>query len=381
MKPFMYHRQGLAQKYCQGLMGGVFRDYRSGLFLAAPRRTGKTTFLREDLLPTLEQNGFLPVYADLWADMTRNPSEVISEAIQEKLRAFSDFFEKIGAENFTFHGLEFNLKAPTLSPDITLGTALRTLTEVAKKPIALVVDEAQHALSTGKGTNAMFALKSARDTLNGAGQPTKLAVVFTGSNRDKLASLTLDHKQPFYGVTVQRFPTLDKYFAKDFAEYVNSELKDQQLDPEIVFEAFSMVGFRPEKLREAVNNALDECEISMDKNLNNEVLITARITKAQIENQLLVDLAKVTDIQRAVFKVLVLHHSSFEPYSERAMVEYKAEMGKAPGISTVQKALEALRVKSFVWKESFGTYVVENENYLAYYGVNNATELQPGASV
>ncbi len=206
MKPFMYHRQGLAQKYCQGLMGGVFRDYRSGLFLAAPRRTGKTTFLREDLLPTLEQNGFLPVYADLWADRTRDPSGVISKAIQEKLRAFSNFFEKIGAENFTFHGLEFNLKAPTLSPDITLGTALRTLTEVAKKPIALVVDEAQHALSTGKGTNAMFALKSARDTLNGAGQPTKLAVVFTGSNRDKLASLTLDHKQPFYGVTVQRFP-------------------------------------------------------------------------------------------------------------------------------------------------------------------------------
>ena len=63
------------------------------------------------------------------------------------------------------------------------------------------------------------------------------------------------------------------------------------------------------------------------------------------------------------------------------MVEYKAEMGKAPGISTVQKALEALRVKGFVWKESFGTYVVENENYLAYYGVNNATELQPGESV
>ena len=56
-------------------------------------------------------------------------------------------------------------------------------------------------------------------------------------------------------------------------------------------------------------------------------------------------------------------------------------MGKAPGISTVQKALEALRVKGFVWKESFGTYVVKNENYLAYYGVNNATELQPGESV
>lgn len=37
----------------------------SGLFLAAPRRTGKSTFLREDLRPQLEEKGGLVVYADL----------------------------------------------------------------------------------------------------------------------------------------------------------------------------------------------------------------------------------------------------------------------------------------------------------------------------
>ena len=101
------------------------------------------------------------------------------------------------------------------------------------------------------------------------------------------------------------------------------------------------------------------------------------IFKVRIENQLHVDLAKLTDTQRVVFKVLVMHHSSFEPYSETAMAEYKAEMGKALGISTVQKSLEALRGKGFVWKVTFGTYVIENENYLAFYGVNNTTEIQP----
>ena len=121
---------------------------------------------------------------------------------------------------------------------------------------------------------------------------------------------------------MERFPTLDKYFPKDFAESANPELKDPQ-----------------------------------------------------------VDLAKLTDFQRAVFKVLGLHHSSFEPYSEGASGRRQSRNGESPGISTVQKALEALRVKGFVWKASFGTYVVENENYLPYYGVNNATELQPGASI
>lgn len=50
--------------------------YASGLLLAAPRRTGKSTFLREDLRPLLEEKGALVLYADLWEDRQADPGDV-----------------------------------------------------------------------------------------------------------------------------------------------------------------------------------------------------------------------------------------------------------------------------------------------------------------
>jgi len=48
-------------------------DAHNGLFLAAPRRTGKSTFLQGDLTPALQQAGVEVVYVDLWADTRRDP--------------------------------------------------------------------------------------------------------------------------------------------------------------------------------------------------------------------------------------------------------------------------------------------------------------------
>ena len=54
---------------------------RSGLFLSAPRRTGKSTFLREDLMPALGNTGALVLYVDLWRERDVDPGEVIVEAV------------------------------------------------------------------------------------------------------------------------------------------------------------------------------------------------------------------------------------------------------------------------------------------------------------
>ncbi len=49
---------------------------KSGLFLAAPRRTGKSTFLRRDLVPLLQQRGKTVQYVDLWADRAADPARI-----------------------------------------------------------------------------------------------------------------------------------------------------------------------------------------------------------------------------------------------------------------------------------------------------------------
>jgi len=49
---------------------------------------------------------------------------------------------------------------------LTLAEAVRALRETSEKAVALIIDEAQHALSSLQGQSAMIALKSARDQLN-----------------------------------------------------------------------------------------------------------------------------------------------------------------------------------------------------------------------
>ena len=76
---------------------------------------------------------------------------------------------------------------------MTLADAFSHLAKKSKKKIALIVDEAQHALNTEAGINAMFAIKAARDRLN-QGSGSKLAIIFTGSHRDKLDAMSAYRK-------------------------------------------------------------------------------------------------------------------------------------------------------------------------------------------
>ena len=58
MNPFYYARPGLTDALVRDLTGGnLFSDAANGLFLAAPRRTGKSTFLRNELEPALANTG------------------------------------------------------------------------------------------------------------------------------------------------------------------------------------------------------------------------------------------------------------------------------------------------------------------------------------
>ena len=55
---FSYRRAELARQYCDALEGKTILDAASGLFLSAPRRTGKSTFMREDLTPAMAARGW-----------------------------------------------------------------------------------------------------------------------------------------------------------------------------------------------------------------------------------------------------------------------------------------------------------------------------------
>lgn len=61
------------------------KGLRSGLFLSGLRRTGKTTFLVNDLIPTLQAAGARVIYVDLWTDTQVSPLTLLLAAVRKTL--------------------------------------------------------------------------------------------------------------------------------------------------------------------------------------------------------------------------------------------------------------------------------------------------------
>lgn len=366
------NRKPLADALARDLAGESFADYSSGMFLAAPRRTGKSTFLRNDLIPECTARSWLPVYVDLWTNREIDPAELISGAIGKALGEFesavSKAAKKAGIEKISLlRTLSWDFTKPQLPAGTTLTHALDVLHQVSGQMIVLIVDEAQHALNSEGGVNAMFALKAARDHLNGGSTADGLRLVFTGSSRDKLANLVLKSKQPFFGAHITPFPLL----GRDYVEFVtglwNQRLAaTNQFNLEDMDYAFQLVGRRPEML----NKLLTEVSVGLGEASNlGELLRTGALNhQAGIWSDYESAYNDLSPLQQAVLEVMgerTLGKQPFSPFAEKTFLDVnsKLELAQAePNASTpnVQKALEVLREKELVWKANRGEYALED---------------------
>src|ERR1700676_21897 len=105
----IFHRRPLAEEMAAQLLrpGVLDQALRSGLFLSGVRRIGKTTFLKQDLIPALETDGAIVIYVDLWSDTTVSPSVLLQRAVRTKLGepggvtladAFTEVVEQAGTD-------------------------------------------------------------------------------------------------------------------------------------------------------------------------------------------------------------------------------------------------------------------------------------------
>lgn len=83
----IYRRPELAAQMATQLLhpGVLDEGLRSGLFLSGMRRTGKTTFLLNDLIPALEEAGALVIYVDFWSDTQTSPAALVLSAVKKTL--------------------------------------------------------------------------------------------------------------------------------------------------------------------------------------------------------------------------------------------------------------------------------------------------------
>lgn len=367
MPEIFYHRPELATRLSKLIMQiSVGSSASSGVFLAAPRRTGKSTFAREDLRPALEKAGAIVLYADLWQDLTKDPGLVIVEAIREAVGRNDGFITRLakasGIDKVAVGGLNFSLDKIGLGKDIDLTTALVALSDESQKLIVLMIDEAQHAITTEAGVAALFALKAARDELNSS-RHHGLRIVCTGSNRDKLAMLRNSKDQAFFGASMVPFPTLDQNYIDWLC--ANIDLPSP-LDPAEVFQLFKESGYRPELLGAAADAIRFDFFIDPE-NVRERFAELVRAQADELNANLKKVIHSLTPIQSAVIRVMGSMGDNFAPFEAPTMALYVAALKQA-GIAEsdikvevpgVQQALIALQEKNLVWKASRGVYAVD----------------------
>ena len=368
----LFQRPELAERLAkQILVIGVGSAASSGVFLAAPRRTGKSTFVREDLRPALEAKGALVVYSDLWANPTADPGNVIVNAIRASLASNDGVVLRLaksaGMDKLSVGGVSFDLDRVGLGKDVSLTDALVALSDETKKIIVLMIDEAQHAITTEAGVSALFALKAARDELNSS-QHHGLRVVCTGSNRDKLAMLRNSKDQAFFGAPLVNFPMLGKDYIEWFCKEVDLPF---QLDPKQVWPLFVEAGHRPEVIGAAADCFRFDFEIDAETGPDKFTEEVQRLTNEMDQVQMGV-IHSLTPIQSSVLRVMAATKENYAPFEAATMEKYRKAMTLAglaiddakADVPGVQQALIALQEKKLVWKAARGEYAIEEQNII-----------------
>jgi hypothetical protein len=111
--------------------------------------------VREDLAPALRATGALVLYVDLWSDLKADPGELIAATVRSQFAqhepALKRLAKTIGVSGGKLGGVEFSVDRIGIGRDVSLVQALVALSDAQRAKIVLVIDEAQHAITTEAG--------------------------------------------------------------------------------------------------------------------------------------------------------------------------------------------------------------------------------------
>jgi hypothetical protein len=373
---FYFPRANLAQSILADLLGNnLFGDAANGYFLAAPRRTGKSSFLKNDLQPLLQRSQIAVIYVDLWSDKNKDPASLIADAIGQEINKNSGIVAKTakaaGLESIGVLGvLKIDTSKIGKSEGLTLFAALSTLQQSINKPLALIIDEAQHALTSSAGEAAMTALKSARDQMNVPGD-TKLMLIMSGSDRDKLLRLVNSNSSPFFGSSIKTMPLLDEKFIEHVAQMIRRHLPQlTSIDETLLMSAFTLFGNRPQFFTKALGeilNPLNEPKQGFEQLVYEAAENHVREEQSRMASQY----AGLRPLERAIIWRLLEQGGKFRPYDAEALQFYSAKVAPKKPITPaqVQTSIDTLRTlsPSMIWKSARGEYALDDALMHSWY--------------
>ncbi|MHC8389649.1 AAA family ATPase [Pseudomonas sp. MDT2-39-1] len=366
----IFQRPELAEEMANQLLnpGVLDEGLRSGLFLSGLRRTGKTTFLRSDLIPALKDAGALVIYVDLWSDTLANPATLVHDAIRKTLQELqtpgSDLLEmlkRVSGADVGVAGFKFGFKLDSIgnSGGPTLAQALTEVVDQANTNLVLIIDEVQHAISSDDGNQLLLALKAARDAINPRPDtPGYFLFIGTGSHRAQVSELTAKRNQAFSGATSTAYPVLKG----DYVEYLLNRLaatvkKEKLPSLEVAIEAFNTLGNRPEEMLKALRQLMQQ---EGDPDLFLPVIAsTLRSAAASIE---LEKVELLGSLAQAIFnKIASTQGDARGIFSIDAAAEYSKTVGREVRVEEIQPVVIALVSENIIMRRGHGIYAITDQ--------------------
>lgn len=335
---------------------------RSGVFLSGIRRIGKTTFLRQDLIPALESMGALVIYVALWADRSKSPASLVHEAVKATLSALTvpgtGLLERFKGMNIGAAGFSFGFQSDAVGKPggATLGDVFTELVDKVKTEVVLIIDEGQHALGTEEGNNLLFALKAARDAVNTRrGTPGYLLVLGTSSHKSLVTDMATRRSQPFAGAVSTGYEPLGSGFVSWKRVQLEQVEGIKLPSHEVMVQGFLAVGQRPEELQSALvllQSRPEAPDVAFPIICSTLASAAAEVEIATIE--------ALGTLAAALFDRVVIGNESGESklFYADAIKSYSEQIGMSVDTPQVQNMVDRMIAANLILRQSHGVYAV-----------------------
>ncbi len=364
MNPSFFRRRALACELATLLVDADGeRTARSGVMLTAPRGTGKSVFLNNDLAAALRHRGAVVIVADLAKHSDADPADLVAKAVLEALKAHEGVLarlaRRVGLERIGFGGVSFLVSRPR-SDGMWLSEALEALSDMTRRPIVLILDEAQQCLTTPRGTSLLTVLKAARDSLNISHYGMR--IMATGSHRAKLMTL-LGRSKVFFCSKRISLPPLDGEFLDWFHRHHGLPAS---LGPDALASLFRSAGYRPQVLTDAALEVLSTGGFQYGDATR---ILRRAIDRqsAEIHKDILEVIGRLPAMASAVVRVMATTDKTRAGFDPATMTVYADVVRRIDpawngqvDVDGVEQALAVLASRRLVWKSTIGVYMLED---------------------
>jgi hypothetical protein len=365
----VFRRPQLAAELAARLLHPSVLDegLRSGLFLSGLRRTGKTTFLRTDLVPELEAQGAVVIYVDLWSDTKVSPAALVQAAVRQTLKQLATPSSPVLARLKRIKGLDlggmgfrfgFQLEQLGEAGGATLAQAFTEVVDQSGGDVALIVDEVQQAITTEEGNQMLLALKAARDAINPRPDtPGHFLFLGTGSHRALVSELTARRNQAFAGATSLPYPVLDQAYVRHVLQRLREEGMEPLPSEAAAWSSFQSLGHRPEEFL----RALGQLRSSVSSGLAPDQLLpviaaTLRSSAADLE---LLKVEQIGGLATAIFdRVARSEGPARGIFSAESAAAYGEAIGREVRVEEIQPVVNELLAANVLMRLGHGLYGV-----------------------